>query len=253
MAIESKVIAVIPARWGSSRFPGKPLALIKGKRMIQWVFEPTSKAKSVSEVIVATDDSRILDTVNNFGGNAIMTSANHESGTDRVAEVIRNKNCEIVVNVQGDEPLIPPVNIDLVVQPLLQGIPESTVTLRILIKSYDNLLDRNITKVVVNKSSSALYFSKAMIPWDRDDIIQNSSVDPLKPFWYKHIGLYAYRKNFLMEFGSLPSSSLEQIEKLEQLRILENGYNIKVVETNLDSIGVDCIEDLVMIEKRLAG
>jgi len=253
MAIESKVIAVIPARWGSSRFPGKPLALIKGKPMIQWVFEQTSKAKSVSEVIVATDDSRILDTVNNFGGNAIMTSANHESGTDRVAEVIRNKNCEIVVNVQGDEPLIPPVNIDLVVQPLLEGIPESTVTLRILIKSYDNLMDRNITKVVVNKSSSALYFSKAMIPWDRDDIIQNSSVDPLKPFWYKHIGLYAYRKNFLMEFGSLPSSSLEQIEKLEQLRILENGYNIKVVETNLDSIGVDCIEDLVMIEKRLSG
>ena len=253
MAIESKVIAVIPARWGSSRFPGKPLALIKGKPMIQWVFEQTSKAKSVSEVIVATDDSRILDTVNNFGGNAIMTSANHESGTDRVAEVIRNKNCEIVVNVQGDEPLIPPVNIDLVVQPLLQGIPESTVTLRILIKSYDNLLDRNITKVVVNKSSSALYFSKAMIPWDRDDIIQNSSVDPLKPFWYKHIGLYAYRKNFLMEFGSLPSSSLEQIEKLEQLRILENGYNIRVVETNLDSIGVDCEEDLLVIEKRLAG
>ena len=253
MAIESKVIAVIPARWGSSRFPGKPLALIKGKPMIQWVFEQTSKAKSVSEVIVATDDSRILDTVNNFGGNAIMTSANHESGTDRVAEVIRNKNCEIVVNVQGDEPLIPPVNIDLVVQPLLQGIPESTVTLRILIKSYDNLLDRNITKVVVNKSSSALYFSKAMIPWDRDDIIQNSSVDPLKPFWYKHIGLYAYRKNFLMEFGSLPTSGLEQIEKLEQLRILENGYNIRVVETNLDSIGVDCIEDLVMIEKRLSG
>ena len=253
MAIESKVIAVIPARWGSSRFPGKPLALIKGKPMIQWVFEQTSKAKSVSEVIVATDDSRILDTVNNFGGNAIMTSANHESGTDRVAEVIRNKNCEIVVNVQGDEPLIPPANIDLVVQPLLEGIPESTVTLKILIKSYDNLMDRNITKVVVNKSSSALYFSKAMIPWDRDDIIQNSSVDPLKPFWYKHIGLYAYRKNFLMEFGSLPSSSLEQIEKLEQLRILENGYNIRVVETNLDSIGVDCKEDLVVIEKRLAS
>jgi 3-deoxy-manno-octulosonate cytidylyltransferase (CMP-KDO synthetase) len=253
MAIESKVIAVIPARWGSSRFPGKPLALINGKPMIQWVFEQTSKAKSVSEVIVATDDSRILDTVNNFGGNAIMTSANHESGTDRVAEVIRNKNCGIVVNVQGDEPLIPPANIDLVVQPLLEGIPESTVTLRILINSYDHLLDRNITKVVVSKSSLALYFSKAMIPWDRDDTIQNSSVDPLKPFWYKHIGLYAYRKNFLMEFGSLPTSGLEQIEKLEQLRILENGYNIKVVETHLDSIGVDCIEDLMVIEKRLAG
>jgi 3-deoxy-manno-octulosonate cytidylyltransferase (CMP-KDO synthetase) len=252
MAIKSKVIAVIPARWGSSRFPGKPLALIKGKPMIQWVFEQTSRAKSVSEVIIATDDSRILDAVNKFGGNAVMTSANHESGTDRVAEVIRNKNCEIVVNVQGDEPLIPPVNIDLVVQPLLEGIPESTVTLRILIKSYDNLLDRNITKVVVDKSSSALYFSKAMIPWDRDETVQNSPVDPLKPFWYKHIGLYAYRKNFLMKFASLPISGLEQIEKLEQLRILDNGYKIKVVETKLDSIGVDCEEDLVMLEKRLA-
>ena len=118
----------------------------------------------------------------NLVGNAVMTSANHESGTDRVAEVIRNKNCEIVVNVQGDEPLIPPVNIDLVVQPLLEGIPESTVTLRILIKSYDNLLDRNITKVVVDKSSSALYFSKAMIPWDRDDTIQNSTSRSFKAF-----------------------------------------------------------------------
>ena len=253
MPADTKVIAVIPARWASSRFPGKPLALIMGKPMIQWVFEQASKAKSVSEVIVATDDIRILETVNNFGGNAVMTSSDYESGTDRIAEVVRDKKCDVVVNVQGDEPLIPPVNIDLVVQPLLEGIPESTVTLRILIKSYDNLLDRNITKVVVDKSSSALYFSKAMIPWDRDDIIQNSPVDPLKPFWYKHIGLYAYRKNFLMEFGSLPTSGLEQIEKLEQLRILENGYNIKVVETNLDSIGVDCEEDIVMIEKRLAG
>ena len=253
MSTDPKVIAVIPARWGSSRFPGKPLALIKGKPMIQWVFEQASKAKLVSEVIVATDDSRILETVNTFGGNAVMTSVNHESGTDRIAEVVRNKKCEIVVNVQGDEPLISPVNIDLIVQPLLEGISESTVTLRILIKSLDELMDRNITKVVVDKSGSALYFSKALIPWDRDNIIQNSPVDPLKPFWYKHIGLYAYRKNFLMEFGSLATSGLEQIEKLEQLRILENGFNIKVVETILDSIGVDCEADLVTVEKRLAG
>ena len=251
MTTESKVIAVIPARWGSTRFPGKPLALIKGKPMIQWVFEQTSKAKSVSEVIIATDDSRILEAANNFGGNAVMTSVNHESGTDRIAEVIYNKKCEIVVNVQGDEPLIPPSNIDLIVQPLLDGISESTVTLRTLIKSYDDLLDRSITKVVVDKSDLALYFSKAIIPWDRDDTIQNSSVEPLKPFWYKHIGLYAYRKNFLMKFGKLSTSGLEQIEKLEQLRILENGYNIKVVETKLDSIGVDCEADLVMIEKYL--
>ncbi len=256
MPIDSKVIAVIPARWASSRFPGKPLALIKGKPMVQWVFEQACKAKSVSEVIIATDDDRIFKAVNGFGGNVVMTSLDHESGTDRIAEVVRDRECEIVVNVQGDEPLIPPGNIDRIVQPLLEGALESTVTLRILIKTRDELMDRNITKVVVDSSNSALYFSKAPIPWDRDewggDSMQNSSFDPLKPFWYKHIGLYAYRKKFLMEFGGLPESGLEKIEKLEQLRILESGFKIKVVETNLDSIGVDCEADLAMIEKRLA-
>jgi 3-deoxy-manno-octulosonate cytidylyltransferase (CMP-KDO synthetase) len=252
MPDDPKVIAVIPARWASSRFPGKPLALIKGKPMIQWVFEQANKAESVSEVIVATDDYRILNTVNKFGGNALMTSSDHASGTDRIAEVIRNMECEIVVNVQGDEPLIPSINIDLVTKPLLQGIPESAVTLRVLIKSYDELMDRNITKVAVDKFGSALYFSKAPIPFDRDQVFRNSSVDHLKPFWYKHIGLYAYKKKFLMEFGDLPESGLEQIEKLEQLRILENGHNIKVVETTLDSIGVDCEADLLIIDKRLS-
>ena len=138
----------------------------------------------------------------------------------------------------------------------MEGASESTVTLKILIQTRDELMDRNITKVVVDSSNSALYFSKAPIPWDRDewggDSMQNSSFDPLKPFWYKHIGLYAYRKKFLMEFGGLPESGLEKIEKLEQLRILESGFKIKVVETNLDSIGVDCEADLAMIEKRLA-
>jgi 3-deoxy-manno-octulosonate cytidylyltransferase (CMP-KDO synthetase) len=250
MPADSKVIAVIPARWASSRFPGKPLALIKGKPMIQCVFEQASKANSVSEVIVATDDIRVLETVNKFGGNAVMTSSDHKSGTDRIAEVVRDKKCDIVVNVQGDEPLISPTNIDLVVRPLLEEISESTVTLRILIKSLDELMDRNITKVVVDKYGSALYFSKAQIPWDRDGV--DTNVDPLKPFWYKHIGLYAYRKIFLMEFGNLPMSGLEKIEKLEQLRILENGFHIKVVETALDSIGVDCEADLALVEKRLA-
>jgi 3-deoxy-manno-octulosonate cytidylyltransferase (CMP-KDO synthetase) len=250
MPADSKVIAVIPARWASSRFPGKPLALIKGKPMIQWVFEQASKAKSVSEVIVATDDIRILKTVNKFGGKAVMTSSDHKSGTDRIAEVVRDKKCDVVVNIQGDEPLISPTNIDLIVRPLLENISESTVTLSILIKSRDELMDRNITKVVVNKYGSALYFSKALIPWDRDGVDPN--VDPLKPFWYKHIGLYAYRKFFLMEFGSLPESGLEKIEKLEQLRILENGFRIKVIETVLDSISVDCEADIAIVEKRLA-
>ena len=256
MPTDSKVIAVIPARWASSRFPGKPLALIKGKPMVQWVFEQASKAESVSEVIVATDDARIIDAVNGFGGNAVMTSSDHESGTDRIAEVVRDRGCEIVVNVQGDEPLIPPENIDRIVRPLLEGALESTITLKILIKTHDELMDRNITKVVVDSSGSALYFSKAPIPWNRDEwgdgAMQNSSFDPLKPFWYKYIGLYAYRKKFLMEFEGLPESGLEKIEKLEQLRILESGFKIKVVETDLDSIGVDCEADLVKIEKRLA-
>ena len=255
MPIDPKVIAVIPARWASSRFPGKPLASIKGKPMIQWVFEQTCKAECVSEVIVATDDTRILDVVKGFGGNAVMTSPDHESGTDRVAEVVRDRECEVVVNVQGDEPLIHPENINRIVRPLLEGASESTVTLRILIKRQEELMDRNITKVVVDNSNSALYFSKAPIPWDRDGwrATPNSPFDPLKSFWYKHIGLYAYRKSFLMEYGGLPESALEKLEKLEQLRILEGGFKIKVIETDMDSIGVDCEADLALIEKSLAA
>jgi 3-deoxy-manno-octulosonate cytidylyltransferase (CMP-KDO synthetase) len=256
MPTDNKVIAVIPSRWASSRFPGKPLALIKGKPMVQWVFEQACKAETVSEVIVATDDTRILEVVNDFGGTAIMTSTKHETGTDRIAEVVRERECDIVVNVQGDEPLIPPENIDRIVRPLMEDTSASIATLRILIKTRQDLMNRNITKVVVDSSNSALYFSKAPIPWNRDewsdDLTKNSSFDPLQPFWYKHIGLYAYRKKFLMEFGDLPESGLEKMEKLEQLRILENGFQIKVVETDQDSIGVDCKADLELIEKHLA-
>ena len=251
MPTEPRVLAVIPARWASSRFPGKPLASIAGIPMIQRVMCQTQKAKCVTEVIVATDDTRILEVVNNNGGTAVMTSADHESGTDRIAEVTRDRNCDIVVNVQGDEPLMPPQNIDLVVKPLIVHASTLVASLRILIRDLKDLRDRNITKVVVDKFDSALYFSKAPIPWDRDAWSEGPEA-LTSPIWFKHLGLYAYRKKFLMEYSALPLTPLEKMEKLEQLRILENGFSIKVVETEFDSTGVDSEADIKTIEKQLA-
>ena len=254
MPTEPRVLAIIPARWSSSRFPGNPLANIVGVPMIQRVVKQAQKAKYITEVIVATDDSRIFDLVNKNGGIAIMTSAEHQSGTDRVAEVARDKDCDIVVNVQGDEPLIPPQNIEKVVEPLIKDTSVSVTSLRILIQNPKDIFNKNITKVVVDKFDYALYFSKAPIPWDRD--IWSANVENVtnlsSPLWFKHIGLYAYRKKFLMEYSALPVSPLEKVEKLEQLRILENGFSIKVLETNLDSIGVDSVADIEIIEKQLA-
>lgn len=254
MPTEPRVLAIIPARWASSRFPGKPLANIVGVPMIQRVVKQAQKAKCITEVIVATDDSRIFDLVNKNGGIAIMTSAEHQSGTDRVAEVARDKDCDIVVNIQGDEPLMPPQNIEKVVEPLIEDTSISVASLKILIQNPKDLLNNRITKVVVDKFNSALYFSKAPIPWDRDKWSVNAGdvSNFSAPLWFKHIGLYAYRKNFLMEYSTLPASPLEKIEKLEQLRILENGFSIKMVETNLDSIGVDSAADIEIIEKQLA-
>jgi len=255
MPTEPRVLAIIPARWASSRFPGKPLANIVGVPMIQRVVKQAQKAKYITEVIVATDDSRIFDLVNKNGGIAIMTSAEHQSGTDRIAEVARDKDCDIVVNVQGDEPLIPPQNIEKVVEPLIKDTSVSVTSLRILIQNPKDIFNSNITKVVVDKFDYALYFSKAPIPWDRD--IWSANVENVtnlsSPLWFKHIGLYAYRKKFLMEYSALPVSPLEKVEKLEQLRILENGFSIKVLETNLDSIGVDSVADIEIIEKQLAS
>ncbi len=254
MRTEPRVLVVIPARWASSRFPGKPLANIAGIPMIQRVVTQANKANCASEVIVATDDLRISDFVQESGGTAIMTSAEHESGTDRVAEVARDRDCDIVVNVQGDEPLIPPQNIDQVIRSLVDDSSISVTSLRVLICNKSDLLNKNITKVVVDKFDSALYFSRAPIPWDRD--LWPESMEGISkvssPRWFKHIGLYAYRKKFLMEYSSMPKSPLEKIEKLEQLRILENGIPIKVVETKLDSIGVDSQADIKIIEKQLA-
>lgn len=225
--------------------------------MIQWVVEQAGQASSVSEVIVATDDERIAKVVQEFGGLAVMTSPEHLSGTDRVAEVAESKDCDIVLNVQGDEPLIPSENIDLIVAPLVGDDTVKVSTLMMRIHSVKDLANPDICKVVVDHNGNALYFSRAPIPFDRDgwtkELKEGEGVWPrdMAVNAYKHIGLYAYRKSFLMEFSSLKVSHLEKLEKLEQLRILENGIPIRVIETDKDSIGVDREEDLSEIEKVL--
>ena len=259
MPINGKILAVIPARWSSARFPGKPIADILGKPMIQWVSEQAQKARLIDEVVIATDDKRIYDVVISFGGNAVMTSPHHQSGTDRVAEVVRNLECDIVVNIQGDEPLIPPENIDLVIEPLLARDDLSVSTLMIAIHKSSEMLDPDICKVVVDNAGCALYFTRAPIPYNRDfDYIEETYSDTKidSKEWilgFKHIGIYAYKKSFLPQFINMKVSKLENSEKLEQLRILENRYLIQLVETKQNSIGVDRPEDIDKVIKAMNG
>jgi 3-deoxy-manno-octulosonate cytidylyltransferase (CMP-KDO synthetase) len=243
------IIAIIPARYGSTRFPGKSLAMIKGKPMIQRVYERTKQSRNIDHVIVATDDDRIYQAVLLFGGDAMMTSSAHATGTDRIAEVARNLDCEIIVNVQGDEPLIHPEMIDQAIIPLRKDptIPMGTLCKKI--ECSDEAFDPNVVKVVSDKNGFALYFSRAPIPWDRDSWAgQNSWKElTLKYPMYKHIGLYTYRRDFLLEYAQMPQARLEAIEKLEQLRVLEHGFRIKTVVTEHESFGVDIPDDLSKI------
>ena len=257
MLTNIKVLAVIPARWASTRFPGKPTANILGKPMVQWVFEQVKKSNLVNDVVVATDDKRIYDVVIGFGGKVVMTSPNHQSGTDRVAEVAKNIECDIVVNIQGDEPLIPPENIDLVIKPLLDSGELAVTTLMTAITSSSELLDPDICKVVVDDSGFALYFTRAPIPYNRDfESVDSSNTDSQRGvnqmvLGHKHIGIYAYKKSFLLQFSNMKTSRLEHVEKLEQLRILENRYSIQVVETKQNSVGVDRPSDIEKIVKNI--
>ena len=259
MPTNGKILAVIPARWASTRFPGKPIADILGKPMVQWVSEQAQKASLITEVVIATDDKRIYDVVLDFGGKAVMTSPSHQSGTDRVAEAVRNLECDIVVNVQGDEPLIPSENIDRVIKPLLDSGELSVSTLMTAIHSRSEMFDPNICKVVVDNVGCALYFTRAPIPYNRDyGCMNKSKIDNEMGanqmiLGYKHIGVYAYRKSFLLKFSNMKTSQLENTEKLEQLRILENRYLIQVVETEQNSIGVDHPNDLDKIIKSMNG
>jgi 3-deoxy-manno-octulosonate cytidylyltransferase (CMP-KDO synthetase) len=241
----TKVLAVIPARHASTRFPGKALAPIAGRAMIQHVFERVRRAQLVSRVIVATDDERIKSAVEAFGGEAILTRRDHRTGTDRVAEVAARIPAEVYVNVQGDEPLIDPGTVDAVAAAVLEDESTQIATPCTAIGQPNDIMDPNIVKVVRDFDSKALYFSRAPVPWVRD---RDESV--VAGHW-KHLGLYAHRRDALLEFPTLPPGELERLEQLEQLRWLENGFRIAVVETEYDAISVDVPADVERVEQLL--
>jgi 3-deoxy-manno-octulosonate cytidylyltransferase (CMP-KDO synthetase) len=233
------VICIIPSRYKSKRFPGKPLADLCGKPMIQHVYERALKAKILSYAAVATDDMRIFEAVHKFGGHAIMTSAEHTSGTDRIAEAVSGlglKDSDIVVNIQGDQPLFEPCQTEEVAGPLLEDPTLCMSTLIYKIIREEEIVHPNAVKVVFDHNQFAIYFSRATIPFVRD---KGQAVS-----YYKHHGIYAYRKDFLHTFTRLPVGVLEKLEALEQLRALEHGYRIKVIETAHDSIEVDTPQEL---------
>ena len=242
-----KTIGIIPARYASTRFPAKPLALIAGKPLIQHVVEQCQRAKSLNEVIVATDDTRIWEAVQNFC-RVEMTRPEHPSGSDRIAEVAERISGDAIVNIQGDEPLIDPAVIDAVAQ-ALAGVEMSTAAAAI--KNLAELDDANVVKVVVNAAGRALYFSRRTIPYLRD-AAGRSPAEQLAAFpFLKHLGIYGYRRETLLRLVKFPVSPLEHAEKLEQLRALENGIQIAVVQVDYDSIGVDVPEDVGRVEKIL--
>jgi 3-deoxy-manno-octulosonate cytidylyltransferase (CMP-KDO synthetase) len=245
-----RVTAVIPARYASTRFPGKPLADLNGKPMIQWVYEGAARCRLIDQVIVATDDARIAAAVTAFGGTAVMTRADHPTGTDRLAEVAAGLASELIVNVQGDEPLIDPLMIEAAVRPLLADPSIPMGTLKTPLTSLEEFHNPNVVKVVTDRQGFALYFSRAPIPYPRDFSGQ------LTARWRelataKHVGLYVYRRDFLLAFPQLSATPLEEQEKLEQLRALEHGHRIFVAETALGVQGVDTPEDLERVRRLL--
>jgi 3-deoxy-manno-octulosonate cytidylyltransferase (CMP-KDO synthetase) len=242
-----KIVGIIPARYASTRFPGKPLAVIAGMPLIRRVVEQCQKAKSLSEIIVATDDSRIAEAVKKFC-RVEMTSPNHPSGTDRIAEVAEKISCDAVVNIQGDEPMIEPSVIDSVAG-ALADCEMSTAAMQI--KNPAELDNPNVVKVVVTATGRALYFSRRTIPYLREAASRPVS-EQLAAFpFLKHLGIYGYRRETLLRLVKFPVSPLEAAEKLEQLRALENGIQIAVVRVEFDSVGVDAPEDVEWVERYL--
>lgn len=255
-------IGIIPARCKSQRFEGKVLASILGKPMIQHVWEKAKESKMLDDVIIATDSEDVIKVVESFGGKAVFTSKDQPSGTDRITEVVNPIDVKVVVNIQGDEPLIHTTMIDGLASALLEddSIPMATIIRKITNKN--DILNPNVVKTVIDKDGFALYFSRSPIPHVRKEMPEHSVLDfhswfsgqiteeDMK-YYYKHIGIYAYTKDFLFTYTNLPKSHLEEAEKLEQLRVLESGYKIKTIETEFDTVGVDTPEDLKKVEAML--
>ncbi|MBV9268028.1 MAG: 3-deoxy-manno-octulosonate cytidylyltransferase [Acidobacteriaceae bacterium] len=240
--MRTRILGVIPARFASTRFPGKALALLAGRPMVQHVYERAKLARYIDDVIVATDDSRIEAAVRQFGGRVRMTSADHASGTDRIAELASTEIAASYVNIQGDEPLIDPEAIDAAVLPMLQDDSVVMTTLKKAITSDAEIQNPNVVKVVTNLAGDAVYFSRSAIPFYRDAGVSRVS-------YFKHIGVYVYRRDFLLEYPNLQIGPLETSERLEQLRAIENGHAIRVIETDYESLGVDTVEDLERVNR----
>jgi len=239
--VHRKILGVIPARYASSRFPGKVLANVDTRTMLEHVYERVSMARYLGAVIIATDDARVAEAARRFGARVQMTRSDHTSGTDRVAEVASAfEEYELVVNIQGDEPLLDPAAIDSAILPLLEepAIPMGTLKKRIELSREVN--DPNVVKVVTDRFENAIYFSRSPIPYSRE---QEACA------YYKHIGLYVYRRKFLLKYSDLATGPLERVEKLEQLRALEHGFRIRVVETDYESFGIDTPEDLERVRE----
>lgn len=242
--VPRRILGVIPARYASSRFPGKALATLGDRTMLQHVWERVNQARYLTGAVIATDDRRIYDAARRFGASVVMTRPDHVSGTDRVAEVASADTAEIIVNIQGDEPLIDPEAIDAAIAPLAQEPAIQMGTLKKRIEDPREVNDPNVVKVVTDRFQNAIYFSRSTIPYLRG---------PANTTHYKHIGLYVYRRDFLLRYSDLPIGPLEEAERLEQLRALENGFKIRVVETEYESLGVDTPEDLARVSEMFAA
>jgi 3-deoxy-manno-octulosonate cytidylyltransferase (CMP-KDO synthetase) len=257
-------IVVIPARYAASRFPGKLLSPLKDRPVIQWVWEGARSARLVDEVLVATDDERIAAAVNGFGGKVVMTSPDIRSGTDRVAHAVRDVQCDIVINVQGDEPLVTGSSLDGMVQALERDPEVDAATLREPVETVGDLFDPNIVKVVATCTQDALFFSRTPIPYFRTEgnlhadfrAVLFGREQPVEGY-YRHVGIYAFRKSSLLEFASTAQTPLEKAEGLEQLRLLETGRRLKLIDSDFRSIAIDTIPDLrralLVIEGREGG